>query len=114
MTNQPNLNAELQKIEQEYIAANPKSKSQYEGAKRHLPGGNTRSILFYSPFPVTIDHADGAYLWDIDGHQYVDFLGEYTAGIYGHSHPKITAAISKALSEGIKHLTSLTSLKIDL
>src|SRR5581483_205721 len=38
---------------------------------------------------------------DADGHEYVDFLGEYTAGLYGHSHPVIVAAIQEALARGI-------------
>ncbi len=39
-------------------------------------------------------------MWDADGHEYIDVLGEYTAGIYGYSHPVIRAAIDKALNPG--------------
>jgi glutamate-1-semialdehyde 2,1-aminomutase len=53
------------------------------------------------PFPLTIVRAEGARIWDADGHVYVDFLGEYTAGLYGHSHPVIVEAITKALADGI-------------
>ena len=102
-TDQTNLTLEtaLPEAETRYIAANPKSQAQYQAACRHLPGGYTRSVLFYPPFPVVIERAEGATLWDIDGHRYTDFLGEYTAGIYGHSHPTIQAAISEALAAGI-------------
>jgi glutamate-1-semialdehyde 2,1-aminomutase len=44
---------------------------------------------------------EGARIWDADGHDYLDFLGEYTAGIYGHSHPVIVEAIREALDGGI-------------
>src|SRR5262249_52345148 len=44
---------------------------------------------------------EGAYLTDVDGHTYADFLGEYTAGLYGHSHPVIVEAIRAALADGI-------------
>src|SRR5207302_7753485 len=44
---------------------------------------------------------DGARITDADGHEYVDFLGEYTAGLYGHSHPVIVEAIREALADGI-------------
>ena len=54
-----------------------------------MPGGNTRSIIHVPPFPLTIVRAEGARITDADGHEYVDFLGEYTAGLYGHSHPVI-------------------------
>ncbi|MEM7344520.1 MAG: aminotransferase class III-fold pyridoxal phosphate-dependent enzyme, partial [Chloroflexota bacterium] len=91
----------LHEQEVAYVTANPKSQESYKAAKAHLPGGNTRSVLFYTPFPVVIERAEGAMLWDIDGHRYTDFLGEYTAGVYGHSHPTIMAAISQALADGI-------------
>ena len=44
---------------------------------------------------------EGAHLWDLDGHEYVDFLSEFTAGIYGHSHPVIRQAIAAALEGGL-------------
>ena len=44
---------------------------------------------------------EGARLFDLDGHAYLDFLGEYTAGLYGHSHPVIQAAVERALKSGI-------------
>lgn len=84
-----------------FIAANPKSKKHYELACQTMPGGNTRSVLFYPPFPVTMSRAQGAYLWDIDGHRYVDFLGDYSAGLYGHSNPVILAAVRDALGKGL-------------
>ena len=40
-------------------------------------------------------------MWDADGREFIDFLGEYTAGLYGHSHPVIRAAIDRALDGGI-------------
>src|SRR5690606_2169344 len=81
--------------------ANPKSRARHAEACAALPGGNTRTILFYPPFPVTIVRGEGARLWDLDGHVYTDFLGEYTAGLYGHSHPAIRAAVQDALGGGI-------------
>ena len=66
-----------------------------------MPGGNTRSVIHVPPFPLTIVRGEGARLTDADGHEYVDFLGEYTAGLYGHSHPVIVDAIREALDDGI-------------
>ena len=65
-----------------------------------MPGGNTRTTLHNNPFPLTVVKGEGCRLWDADGHEYIDVLGEYTAGIYGHSHPVIRAAIDKALNHG--------------
>ncbi|MEZ5592965.1 MAG: aspartate aminotransferase family protein [Gammaproteobacteria bacterium] len=90
----------LQDAERRYTENNPLSKQRFPQACEHLPGGNTRSLMYFSPFPLTIKRGEGAKLWDIDGHCYSDFLGEYSAGLYGHSHPKIVTAIQQALADG--------------
>jgi glutamate-1-semialdehyde 2,1-aminomutase len=95
------IDAALTEAREAYIARNPKSLAQYVEATAAMPGGNTRTSLFYSPFPVAMARAEGCRLWDADGHEYIDFLGEYTAGIYGHSHPVIRKAIDAALDAGI-------------
>ncbi len=84
-----------------FTADNPNSQAQLEKAAAFMPGGNTRTVLFYPPFPLTMTKGEGCSLWDLDGHRYIDFLGEYTAGLYGHSNPVIRAAIDKALDNGI-------------
>lgn len=91
------------KAEESFIARNPKSKAIYDLATQSLPGGNTRTSVFYKPFPVSISRAEGARLYDADGHEYIDLLGEFTAGLYGHSEPVIIDAISKALQRGISY-----------
>jgi glutamate-1-semialdehyde 2,1-aminomutase len=85
---------------EQYVERNPESKRLHEARARVMPGGNTRSVLHLPPFPLTVVRADGARIWDADGHEYLDFLGEYTAGLYGHSHPVIRAAIEEALADG--------------
>jgi glutamate-1-semialdehyde 2,1-aminomutase len=84
-----------------YVARRPKSKAQHEAARTVMPGGNTRTVLFYGPFPICAAKGERAYLTDVDGHRYLNLLGEYTAGLYGHSHPVIRAAIDAALDDGI-------------
>ncbi|MBI1777546.1 MAG: aspartate aminotransferase family protein [Proteobacteria bacterium] len=84
-----------------FVKRNPNSGAIYQEALGALPGGNTRTVLFYAPYPLTMSKGDGAYLWDADGHKYADFLGEYTAGLYGHSHPVIRKALDQALDGGI-------------
>ena len=84
-----------------YTRRNPASQAQFDKALAVMPGGNTRSVLFYEPFPLAIRRGEGCRLWDADGHEYLDFLAEFTAGIYGHSNPVIRAAIDKALDNGI-------------
>jgi glutamate-1-semialdehyde 2,1-aminomutase len=83
-----------------YADRNPLSAAAYARAEAVMPGGNTRSVLFYEPFPLAMVRGEGCFLWDADGHRYLDLLGEFTAGLYGHSNPVIRAAIDKALDAG--------------
>jgi glutamate-1-semialdehyde 2,1-aminomutase len=86
--------------ERRYVERNPESRRLHEERARVMPGGNTRSVIHVPPFPLTIVRGEGARITDADGHEYVDFLGEYTAGLYGHSHPVIAEAVRDALAEG--------------
>ena len=92
---------DLAAAEKRYIESNPESLRLHEERSRFLPGGNTRTTIHQPPFPLTIVRGEGARIVDADGHEYVDLLGEYTAGLYGHSHPVIAAAIREALGDGI-------------
>jgi len=91
----------LAEAEARYRAGNPKSLAQHRAACAAMPGGNTRASLHVDPFPLTMARGEGARLWDLDGHEYADFLSEFTAGIYGHSHPAIRRAVMAALEGGL-------------
>ncbi len=84
-----------------YRAANPNSLERWVKAHNVMPGGNTRTVLHYEPFPATMIKGEGAYLYDMDGHRYTDFLGEYSAGLYGHSNSVIQTAIKHAVDSGM-------------
>jgi glutamate-1-semialdehyde 2,1-aminomutase len=94
------MQSALAEARQAYIDRNPRSLARHQEACEAMPGGNTRTTLHNNPFPLTVVKGQGCRLWDIDGHEYIDVLGEYTAGIYGHSHPVIRKAIDKALDSG--------------
>src|SRR5207253_10396350 len=87
--------------ERRYVERNPESRRLHEARAKVMPGGNTRTVIHVEPFPLTIVRGEGASITDADGHAYVDFLGEYTAGLYGHSHPQIREAIRRALDDGL-------------
>jgi len=91
----------LAEAERRYAERNPESRRLHEERTEVMPGGNTRSVIHVPPFPLTIVRGEGARIVDADGHAYLDFLGEFTAGLYGHSHPVILAAIREALDGGI-------------
>ena len=95
------LEAALSDARELYAARRPKSRAQHEKARAVMPGGNTRTVLFFGPFPLCAAKGEGAILTDLDGHRYLNLLGEYTAGIYGHSHPVIRKAIDAAFNGGV-------------
>ncbi|MDQ1739462.1 MAG: glutamate-semialdehyde -aminomutase [Pseudonocardiales bacterium] len=94
------IDVALAQARKRYIEANPASRQAHEEATAAMPGGNTRSTLHFAPFPLTMTSGAGCWLTDLDGHSYLDLLGEYTAGLYGHNHPVIRQAVDAALDGG--------------
>ena len=90
----------LAKAHSDYNHRNPSSLQAHQSACRNQPGGNTRTVLHANPFPITFASGNGCTLTSLDRHTYIDFLGEYTAGIYGHNNATIRAAIDEALTTG--------------
>ncbi len=79
------------------------SQAHFERARRSIPGGvNSPARAFggVGGTPLIMDHADGAYLFDIDGNRLVDFIGSWGPHILGHRHPAVIAAIQAALLKG--------------
>ncbi|WP_455824046.1 aspartate aminotransferase family protein [Pseudomonas graminis] len=111
--NKASLNHALDHCVERYRHANPNSARQLDWAARVMPGGNTRSVLFYEPFPLVMASGAGCFLEDLDGHRYVDFLAEYTAALYGHSHPVISHALTTAMANGL-NLSAHTELEARL
>ena len=95
------LDVALAEAREQYAATRPESARVHARAREVLPGGNTRSVLFYTPFPTAMARGEGCFLEDVDGHRYVDFCGEYTAGLFGHSEPRIQAALHAAIDRGL-------------
>ncbi len=95
------LDAALEAAREAYVAVRPKSEAAYQRARLVMPGGNTRSTLYYSPFPTAMESGQGCFLRDIDGHDYLDLCGEYTAGLFGHSEARIIRAIEGAIGRGL-------------
>jgi glutamate-1-semialdehyde 2,1-aminomutase len=99
-TDSNTLQTALEQAHELYTKRHSLSRKNYEEACRYMPGGNTRTVLHANPFPLTIDSGNACHLTTVDGISYVDFLGEYTAAIYGHNHPEIKAAVQTALEGG--------------
>jgi glutamate-1-semialdehyde 2,1-aminomutase len=95
------LGLALDEVQATYRARHPNSARRHANAGLHMPGGNTRSVLYYSPFPLTWAKGKGNRLHDVDGLDYLDLLGEYSAGLYGHSNPIIQSALKRAIDDGM-------------
>jgi glutamate-1-semialdehyde 2,1-aminomutase len=72
----------------------------FQAAKTVLPGGDTRSVLYFPPYPTFVDHGAGCRVWDVDNNEYLDFLNNYTSLIHGHAHPQIVEAIANQVKRG--------------
>ena len=77
------LTAALDEARRHYADQRPRSRELAERAAVVLPGGNTRTVLHIDPFAFRVVGADGAILHDADGFDYVDLLGDYSAGLLG-------------------------------
>jgi glutamate-1-semialdehyde 2,1-aminomutase len=95
------LKRAIEDVRARYVAANPRSEAADQHAEQFLPGGNTRTVLHFDPFPLTMVSGEGAELIDLDGHRYVDFVGEFSAGLFGHSEDVIKSAVRSALEQGV-------------
>ena len=84
----------------DYESAHPESRRQAGAASDVLPGGNTRSVLDFDPYPFRVVGVDGAHLVDVDGNRYLDFLGNYSAGLFGHRPDAVADAVRAILDTG--------------
>ena len=99
LSNDPNADR-LAEAERRYRQLHPKSQAAGAELIRALPGGDTRTTTWYPPFPLVIERASGASMWDADGNEVLDFIGNYTALIHGHIPDFVVDAITAELPRG--------------
>lgn len=88
----------LQKYESEYYDKKcQKSKEMFNEAKEYIPGGVQHNLAFHHPFPLVFHKAQGAYLWDIDGNRYFDFLQAGGPSILGSNPIKVRKKVMELL-----------------
>lgn len=91
----------LAALREAYARERPRSKAQFETATSWMPGGNTRSVLHFDPFPFAVASSRADTVTDVDGNEYIDCAGEFSAGLYGHSDPAIMSALRETLEGGV-------------
>ena len=77
--------------------------SLFERAERVIPGGvnsPVRAFRSVGGTPYFVARGSGPYVWDVDGHQYIDYVQSWGASILGHAHPLVIEAVQRAASAG--------------
>ena len=80
------------------------SEQLFERAQHTIPGGVNSPVRAFKSVggtPVFIDRADGAYLYDVDGKRYIDYVGSWGPMLLGHNHPAIRSAVITAAEKGL-------------
>jgi glutamate-1-semialdehyde 2,1-aminomutase len=83
-----------------YQAKTPQSARLYNRAVDVFPGGVTHDTRYLQPYPLYVQRAAGSRKWDVDGHEYVDYIGGHGALLLGHNHPAIVEAVREQLGKG--------------
>ncbi|HEY8911342.1 MAG TPA: glutamate-1-semialdehyde 2,1-aminomutase [Desulfosporosinus sp.] len=83
-----------------------KSQLAFAKAQKVIPGGVNSPVRAFKSVgrnPVFIDRGEGAYIWDIDGNRYLDFVGSWGPLIVGHAHPDVVAVIKRVAERGTSY-----------
>jgi glutamate-1-semialdehyde 2,1-aminomutase len=82
-------------LRQRFEAEFGNSRKLHQQAREVFPGGVTHDLRHLEPFPVYIEHAQGARKWDVDGHELIDFWSGHGALLLGHCHPEVVEAVGR-------------------
>ncbi len=83
-----------------------KSNQLFEEAQRYIPGGvnsPARAFLAVAETPRFIEKADGAFIYDVDGNRYIDYIGSWGPMILGNNHPAVLKAVQEAIVKGLSY-----------
>ncbi|MEL6777230.1 MAG: glutamate-1-semialdehyde 2,1-aminomutase [Cyanobacteria bacterium J06597_16] len=80
-----------------------KSDEIFSAAQSLMPGGVSSPVRAFRSVggqPIVFDHVKGAHVWDVDGNQYIDYVGTWGPAICGHAHPEVLDALKAAIDKG--------------
>jgi glutamate-1-semialdehyde 2,1-aminomutase len=75
------------------------SKKLTDEAKQYIPGGVQHNLAFNYPFPMAIQKAEGAYMWDVDGNRYIDFLQAGGPTVLGSNYVPVREKVMEVIKE---------------
>ncbi|TAF58175.1 MAG: aminotransferase class III-fold pyridoxal phosphate-dependent enzyme [Oscillatoriales cyanobacterium] len=80
-----------------------KSEEIFAAAQKMMPGGVSSPVRAFKSVggqPIVFDRVNGAYIWDVDSNQYIDYVGTWGPAICGHAHPEVIKALHESLEKG--------------
>lgn len=80
-----------------------KSEEIFAAAQKLMPGGVSSPVRAFKSVggqPIVFDRVQGAKIWDVDGNEYIDYVGTWGPAICGHAHPEVIAALKDTLGKG--------------
>ena len=80
-----------------------KSEEIFAAAQKLMPGGVNSPVRAFKSVggqPIVFDRVKDAYIWDVDGNQYIDYVGSWGPAICGHANPEVIAALHAVLEKG--------------
>ncbi len=83
----------------------PISGEYWEKSKDIVPGGLVSLARKFEPYPFYTERAEGPYIWDVDGNQYIDCTMGFGVNVLGHRPPDVTEAINEQLQKGVVYTT---------
>ena len=87
-------------VVEQYLRATPRSKALNDRARSVLPGGITRTSVYFDPYPPYMERGDGSRITDVDGNERIDFSNNYTSLILGHCPPAVVSAVQAQVALG--------------
>jgi glutamate-1-semialdehyde 2,1-aminomutase len=88
------------RIEAEFRSRTRKSEALFRRAQKCLPSGIVHDSRHLRPYPIYVERAQGSRKWDVDGHEYVDYVGGHGALLLGHNHAVVTKAVTEQFARG--------------
>ena len=85
------------------MSSRTKSEALFAEALQYIPGGVNSPVRAFRAVggkPFFVNRASGCRVWDVDGNEYIDYVGTWGPAILGHAHPKIIAAVKAAADHG--------------
>lgn len=92
-------------ITDEYRERYPRSRELHQELVKYIPGGATRSLSYFKPWPIHIARGEGAYVYTHEDHALLDVTNAYGALVHGHGDPDVVAAVREGIAKGSQYST---------